>query len=270
MSWEYSKPQAIGEILVALPYKAEFSAKFVAGLMGLKYPDYFAHSVYFQTGQPLDIGRNIMVSNALQRNVSHIFFLDSDIILKADTILNLYNSFMPIIGGVYFGRSPPYDVVANLEDRTLTRNDIVDLRERNQMLKEVINMGMGCCLVDMRVFKRIAQFHDLKWFCIQKHPNKYAELEKDDSGIYYDNNEAIETNYICDECKGSLIAPFFDYRIGKYSENSLSEDYYFCKLARQAGFSIYLSTSIDVEHEVTMFTIGMDGLTNSTQSAGII
>lgn len=275
-AWELHNPQqsqARGEILVGIPYKKDFSDKFFAAALSLKFPDYFAHSFLLNTGQPLDISRNIMVSNALQRNVSHLFFLDQDVICKADTIRELHESYMPIIGAVYYGRNPPYNVVANIHSNAVTRQMLLDRRNSSpnrQGLMEVHEIGMGATLIDTRVFKRIAEYYKLPFFCMQRHPDQLAEIEKNDTGIYYDWNEAIELNYSCKYCGGTIIAPFFDYRMGKYSENALSEDYYFCKLAREAGFSVYQSIHTEVDHLIHTFSINTDGLSNSTVSAGQI
>jgi hypothetical protein len=86
----------------------------MSGIMGVQYPDYFAHSIFMEDGLPLDISRNVVVSNGLQRNVSHIVFLDADIILKTDTFLRLKEANFPIISALYFGRNPPHNAVANI------------------------------------------------------------------------------------------------------------------------------------------------------------
>lgn len=275
MAWEYNNiySQKKGEILIGIPYKSNPTPKFTTGLMGAQYPDYFAHSVYFSTGQPLDIARNIIISNGLQRNVSHILYLDEDVILKPETIPELYEAHFPIVGAVYYGRNPPYNVVANISRNPITRDTIVQKRTASpdgKALMEVHEVGMGATLIDMRVFSRIAQTHQLPWFCMLRHPEQLAEIEKDDTGIFYNYQEAKALGYRCKYCSNTLIAPFFEYRIGKYADNSLSEDYYFCKIAREAGFSIYLSLHTEVEHEITQFTISSDGLTNSTITAGVV
>jgi|SRR5215211_3494403 len=276
MAWEFAdtrSQQIKGEVLVAIPYKQNFSAKFLTGFSSLQFPDYFAHSVFLATGQPLDITRNMMVSNALQRNVSHLFFVDEDIILKDDTLKNLHHAHFPIVGSVYYGRNPPYNVVANINRQPVTRDILLQKRSGSpdgRALMEVHEVGLGATLIDTRVFHRIAKHHNLPWFCLLRHPEQLAEIEKDDTGLYYTNDEAISLNYRCKYCGNTLIAPFFDYRIGKYQDNSLSEDYFFDKLAREAGFSIYLSIHTEVEHEISMFTISSDGLTNTTTSAGVV
>jgi len=275
MSWEIAnqRSQIKGEILIGVPYRSGFSAKFVSGILGVQYPDYFAHSIYFETGLPLDIARNTVISNGLQRNVTHIVFLDADIVLKSDTLTKLKLANFPIVSGVYFGRNPPYNAVANINNKPITRETVVSRRNaapNGRALMEVHDVGMGCCMIDIRVFQRIAKFHNLRWYCMLRHPDQLAQIEQDDTGISYDNDEAKLLGYRCKYCGNTLIAKFFDYRIGKESKDSLSEDYYFCKLARQCGFQVYLSLDAEVEHEITMFTIDSNGLTNSTTSAGVV
>ena len=275
MSWEIASPksQTKGEILIGLPYRTGFSAKFLSGILGVMYPDFFAHSIFMETGLPIDIARNVVITNGLQRNVSHIVFLDADIILKNDTLLRLKEANFPIVGAVYFGRNPPYNVVSNISGKPITRDEIVTKRNNapnGKALMEVHEVGMGCTMIDLRVFKRIAKVHNLRWYCMLRHPELPEQIEADDTGISYDNDEATALKYKCKYCGNALIANFFDYRIGKQSNNSLSEDYYFCKLARQCGFQVYLSLDAEVEHEITMFTIDSNGLTNSTTSAGVI
>ena len=181
--------------------------------MGAQYPDYFSHSLFMITGQPIDTSRNIIVANGLQRKVSHILFLDSDIILKPDTILLLKEANFPITSGVYFGRFPPYNAVANISGKPVPRNTIVERRESaadKRALMEVHEVGMGCCLIDTRVFERIAKIHNLRWYCMQRHPDQLANIEKDDTGISYDNDEAILLGYKCKYCGNTLLANFFD------------------------------------------------------------
>ena len=87
-----------------------------------------------------------MVSNALQRNVSHVFFLDQDIILKPDTLIELLFPQMPIVSAVYYSRAPPYNAVANIKGNPLTRDFIMEKlekAEKHQALMEVHEVGAG-------------------------------------------------------------------------------------------------------------------------------
>jgi hypothetical protein len=277
LAWELSSQQQSqqikGEILVGIPYKQNFSAKVFQGGLKLQFPDYYAHMWMMLTGQPLDTARNIMISYALQRNASHVFYVDQDIILETDTLKLLHETNMPIVGAVYFGRNPPYDVVANINGKPVTREMIIQKRNSapgGKALMEVHELGFGAMLIDTRVFHRIASYHKLPWFCLNKHPDQLAEVEKNSTGIYFDFPEAIALDYRCKYCNNTLVAPFFDYRLGKNTDKALSEDYFFCELAREAGFSIYMAIHIECEHEAPFFTISSKGLTNSTVSAGIV
>lgn len=182
-AWEIAnqRSQVKGEILIGLPHRASFSDKFVAGVLDVQYPDYFAHSIFFEEGLPLDIARNVVVSNGLHRKVSHILFLDADIILKRDTITELHKASLPIVSGLYYGRNPPYNVVANISNRPLTKNEIVQKRNAapdGQALMEVHEIGMGIALINLRVFERIAKFHNLQWYCMMRHPDQLSNIEK--------------------------------------------------------------------------------------------
>lgn len=274
-AWEFnqqSQQQPKGLIYIGIPYKQNFSAKAVQGFLSLQFPEGYAHMISMITGQPVDNARNITVSNALQNGATHIFFVDEDVNLKHNTLTLLKEANMPIVGAVYYKRNPPYDVCANINQNALTRQQIAEKRGTSpdgKGLMEVHELGFGAILVDIRVFHRVAQIHNLPWFCMNRHPGQLDSLEKNDSGIYFDYIEAIELKYRCKYCNNTLVCPFFDYRLGKYSEDALSEDYYFLKLARNCGFSVYLSLHTEVPHEITSFTIDSDGLTNSTTSAGV-
>ena len=261
--------------MIGIPYKQRFSDKFQKGLLSLRFPEMTGHMVFWETGQPVDVSRNIMVSVALQRNLSHLYFVDQDIIVNPNSLTDLFEQYLPFVGSVYYASSDPYNVVATINQMALSRDTI---REKlasapgNRALLEVTEIGMGSTLIDTSVFKRIAMLNNMEWLCMLRHPQIEAlkDLEKDDNMISFTNEEAIRSGYKCPYCNNTLVAKFFEYRIGKYTTDALSEDYYFCKLARKAGFSVYLCLHSEVDHEIGSFTINGAGLTNSTQQAGVV
>ena len=265
-----------GNIYIGVPYAKDFSARFLNGITSLRFPNGYGHSGHFQKGLPLDITRNIMVSHALQAGASHLFFVDSDIGLRPETLLELEEARMPIVGAVYYSRNPPYTVVANINGKPLTHQEIVNKRStapNGKALMEVHDIGMGAALIDCRTFYRMMNYHKLPFFCMGRHPGQLDNLEKDDIGLYYETAEAVELGFRCKypECgHNTLVAPFFDYRIGKYTEDSLSEDYYFCKKVRETGISVYLSIATEVDHEITTFFVNGDGLHNSAVNIGVV
>jgi hypothetical protein len=277
MAWQYKTQasQLKGQILIGIPYKQRFSDKFQKSLIALRFPEMTGHMVIWETGQPVDVSRNIMVSVALQNNCSHLYFVDQDIILEPDTLTLLFEQQLPLVGSVYYARSDPYPVVATINQVALSRDTVKEKLNKahdRRAIMEVHEIGMGSTLIDTRVFKRIATINNMEWLCMLRHPQieQLKELEKDDNMISFTNQEAIRTNYHCPYCNNTLIAKFFEYRIGKYTTDALSEDYYFCKLVRKAGFSVYLCLHSEVGHELSSMVLTGDGLTNSTTSAGIV
>lgn len=274
-AWEYQTANQVHkkQILVGVPHREKFSDKFYIATIGMQVPEGYMRHIMTQSGQPLDVGRNMMVTTALQRNWDYLYFIDQDVIIKPETLTDLIEARQPIVGSVYFNRAPPYNVVANINSNPLTRDEIVDRLNNapnHRALMEVHEMGMGSILIDMRVFKRMAHFHNLEWFCTLRHPNILSNVEVQDTMISFTNKEAIDLNYKCKYDNNGLIAKFFEYRLGKYTEDALSEDYYFCKKARQCGFQIYLCLHSIVEHELSHMTINEQGITNTTVGAGEI
>lgn len=276
-AWEMQnrRSQLKGEIMIAIPYKQRFSDKFSKGMYSLQFPAMTGHMVFWETGQPVDVSRNIAASIALQRNCTHLFFVDQDIILKQNSLLELFDQQLPVVGCVYYSRSDPYNVVATINQLALSRNTVKEKLEGahdHRAIMEVHEIGMGATLIDTRVFKRMAMAHNMEWLCMLRHSHikELAELEKDDNMISFTNEEAIRSNYRCPYCNNTIIAKFFEYRIGKYTTDALSEDYYFCKYARKTGFSIYLCLHAEVAHEINSMEIDGNGLTNTTQQAGVV
>jgi hypothetical protein len=111
------------------------------------------------SGKPIDLSRNVMVTKALQDKCEYIFFLDSDILVNPDTLQKLFIANLPIISAVYYSRAPPYEMVAQIGGRGLS-HEIAG----SDQVRDVEEVGMGCCLVNTRVFHRIGR--KLDWQCV--------------------------------------------------------------------------------------------------------
>src|SRR6185312_9405891 len=103
--------------------------------------------------------------------------------------------------------------------------------------------GAGCLLVDRIVIERVAAKMD-KWYCLTQH-------KKDgfDEAVKYKNKQAIALKYRCKICNGLLVAPFFHYRLGFEDTDPVSEDFYFCRQVRRAGFDIHVINNVVAKHE---------------------
>ena len=100
-------------------------------------------------GMPFDHARNEGCKLMLQNGMTHLFFLDSDVIPPHDTILRLAARNEPFISGIYYRRSPPHGVPVMLRGgRWLTKypaNTVID----------VDLVGAGCLLIRRDFLEKI-------------------------------------------------------------------------------------------------------------------
>lgn len=99
--------------------------------------------------------RNHLVEIALEHNTEYVFFLDSDMKFKQDTLKRLLKAGKDIVGATYVKRVPPYNVLGvPMEDGPVHYKDGV---------VEVKGLPAGCLLIKTAVFKRLHR----PWF---QHP----------------------------------------------------------------------------------------------------
>jgi hypothetical protein len=256
MSWlieEQIAQQLQGEtfdLAICTPTRdGKVSAKWHAHSIALRNP-FPRHRVVemLESGQPVDTSRNISVSKALQAKCKYILFFDADTLPPADGLEKLLSLRLPIVGSLYRSRGPPFQLLANKDDRPLP-DDV--LRTDNALI-ETDECGFGFMLVDMRAIKRFAAKLN-HWQCLANHKDKGAPVAS------FDDKTAQQTNYKCQFCQGTLVARFFDYRAGKASTLAISEDYYFCrKIKELCGFKTYVFSGVFCEHENTFSVVGRE------------
>ena len=259
MSWElesyFSQNPNQRDILIAIPHTGRVSADVALHWVMLSHPASVAW--LGSSGQPIDVARNIMCSKALQMGCTHLFFLDSDIIVKPETLQMLYGENMPIVSACYLNRGPPYEIVANINNRPVSHKI---LEEHRNQLYEVEQIGCGCVLIDTRVLHRLAQKMD-RFRCIRPHGDNMKPLT-------YSYNEAKALNYSCKECKGLLLSNFFLHLLGKDDNILASEDFYFSDQVRALGLQIFIHTAAFVIHETAPWHLVEAGAMNPISSAG--
>ncbi len=145
-------------LLIAIPHTGITLFEWSVGLKILQPPVPF--NVISNKGLPIDRARCDLVSQARQMNASHIFFLDSDVILPPDGLIRLWNRRLPIVSGVYGSKHEAPGVWIEQAKSGQARYAAVapQVLEQNQLFTHPdIVVGGGCLLVDMNVFKRIEE-----------------------------------------------------------------------------------------------------------------
>lgn len=101
-----------------------------------------------------------------------VFFMDDDMVLEPDTLVRLLAHNVPIVGGLYLTRHPPYISAAGWKNpdgtaRLLSADDMHSGR-----LVEVDWVGTGCLLIRREVFEAL----EYPWFEAGRiHPDEMSE-----------------------------------------------------------------------------------------------
>lgn len=146
-------------------------------------------------GQSPARNRNMMIEQALKCDCTHIFFVDDDIILKPDTLVNLLAHDVDCVSGLYLMRNRPHQPIcfesADSEGRCIHYFLNNDNGTPNEGLVPVVAAGLGVLLIKMHVFEPLEPPYI-----------RMGELESDmwcdDLGFFKRVREAGFTEIYCD------------------------------------------------------------------------
>lgn len=106
--------------------------------------------------------RRDLVLLALKGDCTHILFLDSDMRFPRNTLARLLSHGEPIVGCNYSTRRAPCKPVTFASDTDATLRVFTELGQDG--LQEVSSTGMGVMLIDLDVFRHLAQpWFDFEW-----------------------------------------------------------------------------------------------------------
>lgn len=132
-------------------------------------PVAFAHSLatmhkvgecqlYMKSGSLIYAARNSLATAAIEKEMDFVFWLDSDMVFREDTLVRMMDTLqkndLDILTGLYFRRVPPYtpvlyDRLDINEDDTCNFSEFTTIPEK---LFEVGACGFGCVLMKTDVF----------------------------------------------------------------------------------------------------------------------
>lgn len=115
-------------------------------------------------------------------DITHVMFLDTDVIPPVDCIPALLAHKKPVVAGIYYN-SLLTGLSAWIGERALTTADI-NIIPKEKPLLEVDRVGMGCCLIEADVFKKLDTMHPGRPFfyytVYEKINAKEARLQSED------------------------------------------------------------------------------------------
>lgn len=115
-------------------------------------------SLFMKSGSLIYAARNSLATAAIEKDVDFVFWLDSDMVFKEDTLVRMMDTLqkndLDILTGLYFRRVPPYspvlfDQLDMQEDDTCNFSEFTTIPDK---LFEVGACGFGCVLMRSDVF----------------------------------------------------------------------------------------------------------------------
>jgi len=147
---------------------------FAFSLITMKKPSNY---VIIKSGNGrIDEMRNQIIEGAKQNNCSHILFLDADHIHNVETIPKLLSCEKPIVSGLSFMRTPPYEPVM-FRGAINSYETVMEWEEGS--LIEVDSVGGASLLVDMKVFEDVEPPYFQFWKNPSDDPNLFPIIGED-------------------------------------------------------------------------------------------
>ena len=150
---------------------------------------------------------------------SHLFFLDADIGIKPEGVKRLLDHDKPLIAapvplkGISSGGKPFFNV-----------GEILEEQENSLVTVDSVGTAVMCIRKDLAL--------EVKEWAIE---NKQ---------VYQRKNQSLLNN-VRQEISGEFYNVF---DVGIFDDDYLSEDFYFCRLARELGHKVYVDVSIPTRH----------------------
>ena len=140
------------KVLIAMPTPDTglMHTKTFVSLIDMIKPQKF--DFYFSRGGYIDSQRNSAVDALLRdKEATHIFFVDSDMVIPKDALARLFKQEKDIVSGLYFHRNPPhkphlYRIVGELLEA---------IDDYGSGLVECDAVGAGCLLIKRGVFESL-------------------------------------------------------------------------------------------------------------------
>jgi hypothetical protein len=207
-------------LAVLIPHTGEVSSEWCLKLKDLQMPA--GSQLFMSRGMPIDVTRESMVDTALKAGFEWIFFLDSDVILPDKALETLFSHKIPLINGIYKAKKPGgFWWAAWMRTKAPTGSEaFAPIESWTGRLIQVDVIGTGCMLIHRSVFEKIREkYPDLPFFLWAKErsPKVLDKLNLPDPMM-----------------------------------REVSEDFYFCLLAKLSGFPIVVDTEVKCGHITTV------------------
>jgi hypothetical protein len=203
-------------VAVLIPHTGEVSSEWA--LMMREFPLPMGSQLFMSRGMPIDVTRESMVNAAMSAGFEWLFFIDSDVILPKDALQKLLQDNLPIVSGLYKAKKPNgFFWAAWMQGKDPSGADaFVPVDKWQGHLFEVDVIGTGCMLIHRKVIEEIKK-------------------KRPDLPLFFWTKERPDV--VMD--KFNIPMPLM---------KTVSEDFWFCMLARSCGFQIVADGDVKCGH----------------------
>lgn len=194
--------------------------------------------------------RNTLVAKALDnKSITHIFFIDSDIVWNENDVLSLLENDLEIVGGIYPKKSLNFEKILNT-------NEILNSKNTNEYNKNVS---------DENFLKHHLVNYNFNGYENSRIENGIIEVKHLATGFMMIKREVFdkmmiehpEWEYLDDSHVPPLNMKFYSFfDCGIKNKQYLSEDWLFCERWCSMGGKVYADVIIQLTHIGTFFYEG--------------
>ena len=158
------------KVLLGIPSSGSINAQTVITLISTileNLETQFLGSLDVVVGPYIPVSRNQLVESALrayyEEQITHIWFIDHDMILPKGTLTKLLSHQRPVVGGAYYVRTASMAQIIQPVAFEVPWKMLPDIPASG--LLKVDGMGMGCTLISCALLEQMANhFNDRLWF----------------------------------------------------------------------------------------------------------
>lgn len=250
------------KIMLACPTKGTTTPRFTSDVVQAltKGVSGVVFDLSLLDGPAIQFARNILVHQFLRSRNDALFFLDADVPFNADNVARLLSHDEPIVCGLYAARSL---------DTVWTTVGIKGEEANADGLLKVSEASLGFSKITREAFVHIAKDNPDRRGLMAS-PGSPATLMQDFFPMGLCGPNCADTRLghmkallktIADTGMTPDTLPVEDLRthlknlerllLNQYPEMNVfrGEDYYFCRLARQAGIDVLLDTKLILGHD---------------------
>lgn len=184
-------------------------------------------------------GRMEMCATFLETDYTHMMWLDSDIEFEPEHVAAVWNMDADIGVGVYAMKKPGEDWFAAWKDGKLVK----DL-DRFDGPIEVDYAGTGFMLIKRSALEKVRRHLQERHDIAKKLRASLGSMPPSEAKVADEMVESLSPDW--EGSGGRRIPSLFMTPI--HNDGLESEDYHFCRMAREAGLKIMMDPSIRLKH----------------------